>query len=467
MTGDFFDSIDRYGASAALVLEGGEAVSYSDFLSGADKIGRAVNARSVVFCLCSNNVESVAGYIGLLRSRAVPVLVNLDTKLSLLADLLKAYSPRCVYLPKSLAGGFPEWEPMSEFRQYALIRAPYDIDYSVHEDLALLLTTSGSTGSPKLVRQSYGNICSNVSSIAQYLEITPSDRPITTMPMSYTYGLSIINSHLLMGASILLTEKPLLDKGFWQHLKSQGATTFGGVPYIYEMLKKLRFARMHLPSLRILTQAGGRLSPELCHEFAEICGEKGIRFVVMYGQTEATARISYLPSEYAISKAGSIGIPIPGGELTIIDEDGMLIEDSDVPGELVYKGPNVTLGYAHTYADLAKGDENKGVLRTGDIAKRDVDGFYYIVGRKKRFLKLFGNRVNLDEVENILKSAGFDCACTGKDDSMIIYTCGDDAEAIREYIVQHTSVNPNGFTVRKASTIPRNESGKILYEAVK
>lgn len=285
--------------------------------------------------------------------------------------------------------------------------------------------------------------------------------------MSYTYGLSIINSHMLMGAPILLTERPLLDKGFWQHMKSQGATTFGGVPYIYEMLKKLRFARMHLPSLRILTQAGGRLSPELSREFAEICGEKGIRFIVMYGQTEATARISYLPFEYAISRAGSIGVAIPGGELAIVDDDGMIIENSDVPGELVYKGPNVTLGYAQTYEDLAKGDENKGILKTGDIAKRDVDGFYYIVGRKKRFLKLFGNRVNLDEVENILKSAGYDCACTGKDDSMIVYTCGDDAEAIREYIVQHTSVNPNGFTVRKTSAMPRNEAGKILYSAVK
>ena len=467
MTGDFFDSLDRFGPSAALVLEADEAVSYGELLNSADEIGKAVDSRRVVFCICSNNIESVAGYLGLLRRRAVPVLINLGTNLGQMADLLRAYCPHYAYLPKSLAGGFPGWEPRLEFRHYVLMRAPYDIDYQVQEDLALLLTTSGSTGSPKLVRLSYENIRSNAASIAHYLEITSSDKPITTMPLGYTYGLSIINSHLLMGSSILLNDKPLVDKGFWQHLKGHGATTFGGVPYIYEMLKKLRFAHMDLPSLRTLTQAGGRLSPELSREFAEICENKGIRFIVMYGQTEATARISYLPPEHAISKAGSIGVAIPGGELAIIDQAGTIIEDSDVPGEVVYKGPNVALGYAQSYADLAKGDENKGVLKTGDIAKRDTEGFYYIVGRKKRFLKLFGNRVNLDEVENILKRGGFECPCAGQDDAMIIYTCGDNAEAVRAYIVQHTSVNPNGFSVRKISSIPRNESGKILYSAIK
>lgn len=463
---DFFDSISAYGPSAALMTEGGEVVSYSDFTSGADKIGKAVDDRCIVFCGCSNNVESLAGYVGLLRRKAVPVLVNLSTNLSLLADLLKAYSPRYVYLPSSVVGGFPGWKSVSTYRQYSLLHAPHAIAYPLHPDLALLLTTSGSTGSPKLVRLSYGNIISNAVSIAEYLNITASDRPITTLPMSYTYGLSIINSHLLMGATILLSERPVLDRSFWQHLRNHGATTFGGVPYIYEMLKKLKFAQMELPTLRILTQAGGRLDPELTREFAKICLEKGIQFVVMYGQTEATARISYLAPEYALSKAGSIGVAIPGGELTLIDDKGEIIEDCGLPGELVYKGPNVMLGYADSYADLAKGDENKGVLKTGDLAKRDVDGFYYIVGRKKRFLKLFGNRVNLDEVENILKSAGFNCACTGRDDLMAIYTCADDVEAIREHILQHTTVNPNGFMVKRTQAIPRNESGKILYSAI-
>lgn len=463
---DFFDSIGSYGPSTALMTEEGQVVSYNDLISAADEIGETIDDRCIVFCVCSNDFESLAGYIGLLRRKAVPVLVNLSTNLSLLADLLKAYSPRYIYLPSGAVGGFPGWKCVSTFRQYSLLRAADAMAYPIHQDLALLLTTSGSTGSPKLVRQSYSNIISNAVSIAKYLNIAASDRPITTLPMSYTYGLSIINSHLLVGATILLTERPVLDRSFWQFLRNHGATTFGGVPYIYEMLKKLKFAHMDLPTLRILTQAGGRLDPELTREFAKICLAKGIRFVVMYGQTEATARISYLPPEYALSKAGSIGVAIPGGELSLIDDNGRIIGDSDVSGELVYKGPNVTLGYADTYADLAKGDENMGVLETGDLATRDVDGFYYVVGRKKRFLKLFGHRVNLDEVENILRNAGFTCACAGRDDLMVIYTCADDVDAIREHILQHTTVNPNGFSVRKTSIIPRNESGKILYSAI-
>ena len=195
----------------------------------------------------------------------------------------------------------------------------------------------------------------------------------------------------------------LIDKAFWVLLKTKEATTFGGVPYVYEMLKKLRFPRMDLPNLKILTQAGGKLSRELSEEFATICEQKGIRFLVMYGQAEAAPRMSYLPSEYAISKAGSIGIAIPGGEFWLVDDNGNVIPDSDTVGELIYKGDNVTMGYAASCEDLCKGDENGGVLKTGDMAKQDADGFYYIVGRKKRFLKLFGNRVNLDEVEQLIK----------------------------------------------------------------
>ena len=178
---------------------------------------------------------------------------------------------------------------------------------------------------------------------------------------------------------------------------------------------------MELPSLRYLTQAGGRLGRELAEEFNAICEEKGIRLIVMYGQTEATARMSYLPWEDAGRKAGSIGIPIPGGKFELVDANGQLIDGADVVGELVYCGSNVTPGYAKSRMDLAKPDENKGVLYTGDMAKRDEDGFYYVVGRKKRFLKIFGNRVNLDEVENLLKKEGIENACTGQDDRMVVF----------------------------------------------
>ena len=213
-----------------------------------------------------------------------------------------------------------------------------------------------------------------------------------------------------------------------------------------------------------MTQAGGKLSKELSAEFSEICAQKGIQFIVMYGQTEATARMSYLPWEYARSKAGSIGIAIPGGTFSLLDDSGKEIEGSNETGELIYSGDNVTMGYAQSWQDLGRGDDNHGVLHTGDMAMRDEDGFYYIVGRKKRFLKLFGNRVNLDEVESLLKTAGYNCVCAGIDDHLKLY-CTEETklEEARMFISKKTGLNIAGFTAIPVKEIPRNESGKILY----
>jgi acyl-CoA synthetase (AMP-forming)/AMP-acid ligase II len=245
-----------------------------------------------------------------------------------------------------------------------------------------------------------------------------------------------------------------------------GATSFGGVPYIYEMLDKLRFFRMALPSLRTMTQAGGKLSPELHRKFAEYAAATGKKFVVMYGQTEATARMSYLPAEKSLEKYGSMGIAIPGGEFRLIDVDGKEIDESEVVGELVYRGANVTFGYAERGEDLAKGDEWSGVLVTGDMAKRDSDGYYYIVGRKKRFLKIFGSRVNLDETERLIKASfpNADFACGGVDDKMTVFATDISIkDKLLEFLALKTGLNQAAFSVVEIDSIPRSESGKILY----
>ena len=234
------------------------------------------------------------------------------------------------------------------------------------------------------------------------------------------------------------------------------------------MLKKLRFERMNLPSLRYITQAGGKLSKELAQEFCEICKQKKMKLIVMYGQTEATARMSYLPWEKAEEKAGSMGIAIPGGTFELRDDNGNVIEAANIVGELVYKGENVTLGYAQSYLDLDKSDERNGILFTGDMAKVDIDGFFYIVGRKKRFLKIFGNRVNLDEIEGLLKKEGYECVCSGKDDEMKLYIVENNSvddldKRIRDFIIGITHLPRSAFKISKISQIPRNEAGKILY----
>ena len=221
---------------------------------------------------------------------------------------------------------------------------------------------------------------------------------------------------------------------------------------------------MELPHLKTLTQAGGKLNLKYTNEFAAFCHTMGKRFFVMYGQTEATARMAYLPNEYAVAKAGSMGIAIPGGEFWLIDHQKQIIQEPEVVGELVYRGKNVSMGYAEGINDLAKADENNGILYTGDMAKRDAEGFYYIVGRNKRFIKLFGNRVNLDETEQILKNMVPECACVGVDDQMVIYiTEPTQTENVINYISGKTGINPKAFSVKCIDTIPKNPSGKTLY----
>lgn len=463
----WWDTLEQYGTRTALISQNGNAFSYQDMARRADELGRIIGKRCLVFSMCRNCVDSVVGYIGFLRGGIVPALIAEHIAPELLSNLMDTYRPAYFYLPSEHVSERLQGTPVWSNGAYTLLKLEYEQDYALASELAVLLTTSGSTGSPKLVRQSARNLESNTRSIVEYLSIKQDDRAITTLPMSYTYGLSIIQTHLAQGAAIILTESTLMNKQFWSLLREQKATTFGGVPYIYEMLKKLRFERMDLPSLRYLTQAGGKLSSEMAAEFCEICDRKGLRLIVMYGQTEATARMSYLPWEYAKSKAGSIGIAIPGGTFRLIDENGETIEGPDVAGELVYSGENVTPGYAQSRFDLNKPDENGGVLHTGDMAKRDKDGFYYIVGRKKRFLKLFGSRVNLDEVEGLLKKQGFDCACAGVDDRMDIYvTDAGQIDAVSAFIKEHTSINYSGFQVHAIDAIPRNEAGKVLYSAL-
>jgi len=454
----------------AIIDESGSVTTYSGLQSACDTLVSHMETRSLIFILCTNEKGSLLGYTACVNNKIVPVMLDATLNEELLLSLIECYKPDYIWLPESMSVRFPDYPVMLTIWGFSLIKTPYNNVYPLNENLALLLTTSGSTGSPKLVRQSYNNIKSNTESIVTYLKLDGTERPITTMPMSYTYGLSIINTHLWVGSPIILTQKTLMQREFWQQFKEYGATSFGGVPYIYEMLEKLRFFRMELPKLKTMTQAGGKLSPELHRKFAEYAQANGKKFFVMYGQTEATARMSYLPHEKALEKYGSMGIAIPGGEFNLIDTDGNTIKTPDTVGELVYKGVNVTLGYADSGEDLIKGDEREGILVTGDMAKSDKDGYYYIVGRKKRFLKIYGNRVNLDETERMLQKHFSEAtfACGGTDDEMIVYTTtGTLSGSIQAFLSEKMSINRSAFKIVTVEEIPRNEAGKILYEKLR
>lgn len=464
----YFEQNRLYKNRTAIIDTTGNHLTYNDLYTYSVDIASKVPKRSLVFSFCHNVAGSLAGYFSFLSNNIVPVLLDMHIEEELAKNLISIYKPTFLYVPKAMREKYNDFTCILEKYDYCLLQTNFSVEHNLYPELALLLTTSGSTGSPKFVRQSYNNIQANAESIAQYLELDETERPITTLPMNYTYGLSIINSHLLVGATILMTDYSLMENGFWEFFKKEEATSFGGVPYTYEILKKLRFFRMDLPSLRTMTQAGGKLPPQLHKEFAEYAKEQGKKFVVMYGQTEATARMAYLPAERSLEKYGSMGIAIPGGKFTLVDVEEQPITESDITGELIYEGTNVTLGYADCLEDLQKGDERHGRLVTGDMAKMDEDGFFYIVGRKKRFLKIYGNRVNLDEVERMLKTKfdGYDFACAGVDDQLYAFVTTPDEEVkveVKKFLSEKTGLNHKAFTVQYIEQIPKNEAGKTLY----
>lgn len=455
----------RDPARPAAFGESGEVYSYGRLCADASCVATHTPGRPLVFSLCENSYGALCGYAGFLSGGAVPLLLDAGLHRELLDGLLETYRPGFLWLPGRMADGFPGWERRLTLAGYALLssgQAPPDM----HPGLALLLTTSGSTGSPKLVRQSRRNIESNARAIVRYLEIGEDERAITALPMNYTYGLSIVQSHLLAGASVVLTGHSVVEPEFWKLFREREATSFGGVPYTYEILKRVGFFGMELPSLRYFTQAGGKLPPELHETCARYAAARGKRFYVMYGQTEATARMGYLPWERALEKRGCMGIAIPGGRFSLVDVDGAKIDSPGVVGELCYEGDNVTMGYAECVSDLAKGDERGGVLLTGDMATRDKEGFYTIVGRKKRFIKLYGSRVSLDGCERLVKEQfpGADCACFGKDDALRVCLTDESlCEAAVARLAQLLGVHRKAVEARYVAKIPRSGSGKILY----
>lgn len=459
-------ALEHYQDNTAILDEFGIGISYGKLEKETHALAHHIEKRCLVFCLCRNTIGSIVGYVSFMNHGIVPVMLNAHLDDELLQALLDIYKPSYLWIPENQKEQFQGTDEIYSNFGYCLIKTRYKEAYFLYDNLGLLLTTSGSTGSPKFVRQSYKNVLNNAQSIVQYLALNETERPITTLPMNYTYGLSIINSHLLVGSTILVTEKTLMQKEFWSFFKSAGATSFGGVPYTYEMLDKLRFTRMQLPTLRTMTQAGGKILPELHEKFAKYAQDNGKKFIVMYGQCEATARMGYLPAEDAVKKKGSMGIAIPNGKFHLIDTEGKEIDKPYTTGELVYEGENVTLGYAERGEDLIKGDERHGILETGDMAQFDEDGYFYVVGRKKRFLKIYGNRVNLDEVDNMIKSSfGIEVASTGIDDHMDIFITDDKLkDSVKEFVVSKTKLNPTAFRIQIIESIPKSDSGKILYK---
>lgn len=456
----------KFSERQAVITDRNEVLTYGQLAEEVESF--AVHYMGgFVFTLCENLLGSFVGYVACMNKHIPQVLLDGSKDLELVQRLIGIYQPEYIWTPtdrvQEVSEGFNGFKIVYEYATYSLLETGFP-SQPISPELQLCLTTSGSTGSPKLVRLSEKNLQSNAESIAEYLKIDVNERPVTSLPMYYSYGMSVINSHLIKGATILLTDKAVMQREFWSFIKEQKATSISGVPYTYEMLKRLRFFRMELPDLKTMCQAGGKLNAAYVKEYVDFAETNGKQFIVMYGQTEAAPRMSYLPADKAVEKNASIGIAIPGGKLMVMDADGNEITTPETDGELVYKGENVCLGYAESRADLAKGDENHGELHTGDIAKFDEDGFFYITGRMKRFVKIWGNRTSLDATEQLVKAITPNCACCGVDDLITIFVTEDGLEEqIKALLVEKTGFNPRAFQVKKIDAIPVKTSGKIDY----
>ena len=459
-----FDHTSR--ANAVYDVASAKWHTYAELAEEVYRVAETLHApaKSLVFCFCRNDYQCLCGYLAGLEAGHASALLDDGTAASFQTSLIDLYRPNFIVHSSAaeIQGTNGEYQLM-DTRGPCVWRRKSAPDTVIHNSLALLLSTSGSTGTPKFVRLSLDNLLANARSIVDGLSIHPGDRAITSLPFHYSYGLSIINTHLLTGASLVLTNEGLTSRAFWNTVRDLECSSFAGVPYSYQILHRLGLPGSDFPSLRTMTQAGGRLENGLVDQFFRNMAARGGRFFVMYGQTEATARIAILDPKWLPEKLGSAGRPISGGAIRIHGDSGPLAPGA--VGELVYSGPNVMLGYAVNRSELSAGDDLKGTLHTGDLGSLDRDGFVYISGRLNRYAKLSGIRLNLDELEAMLKDHG-PSAAVGIEDKLVIFCEGLQETALshcRDELARRLSIHHRLLDFRVIPKLPLKANGKIDY----
>ena len=436
---DFLADLSGHGDATA-VVDDERSVSYAELdrmvAAAAERLG---TTRRLVLLTAANRLDALVWYLGALRGGHV-VLLTGDAHVDHLVDV---HDPDVTLRRRDGALALDERRP--------------DSAHDLHPELALLLSTSGSTGSPKLVRLSHANLSSNATAIASYLGLGPDDRTITSLPMQYCYGLSVIHSHLSVGAGIVMTSTSVVDPCFWAAVERHGVTNFAGVPHTFELLDRTRFVQRPPAGIRFVTQAGGRMDPERVRRYAALGAARGWELFVMYGQTEATARMAYLPPELATTRPEAVGLPIPGGTFRLQPFDGAAPGE----GEVVYTGPNVMMGYAEGPVDLARG-RDLDELRTGDVGRIAADGLLEIVGRRRDIIKPFGLRIDLGRIDQLLADSGLDARCAGDDDGVAVGVVGPhDCDEVEALLRRATSLPAGAVVVSRIAELPRLDTGKL------
>lgn len=414
-----FSNLKKFSKQVALI-ENNKKYNYSFLIYHSDKLKKKIDEKSLILMIGCNQLASIIGYVTFLKGNYCTILLDESFDVKYIKKICEIYRPNYIFGKKEKILDNFKYKNIFEIENFILKKTNYKKNLNINFKNSLLISTSGTTNDPKLIRLSSYNIYDNSKKIIDYLKIKSNHTTITTMPFGYSYGLSIINTHLECGAKIIINKKTVFEKEFWEMLKKFKVNSFGGVPSFYDLLFKLNFKKIIPSTLEYITQAGGKIDEKMCEYYSNI---RNLKFISMYGQAEASPRITYLNSNFNKIKPGSIGKPLKGYQLNI-DKIGKFKNYNY--GELILKGKNVCLGYASSIRDLSKGDLNKGLLKTGDLGYKDKDNFYYIIGRKKRISKIFGIRINLDDIEHLLKKNNFFCKCISDNKFLII-------EFLKEY----------------------------------
>lgn len=432
---------------------GGEWLTYAGLRERAQAwAGRLRGPRGLAFLYIRNDADNVAALLGAFAAGHAVALFDPQLAPPARQALAACYRPDWVIEPGAGEAVLGPLNPQ-----------PMPID----DALALLLSTSGSTGSPKLVRLSLAAVAANAGGIAEVLGIAADDVAAGHLPLHYSYGLSVLTSHLAVGARVRLTEFGLMHKPFWPALREAGVTHLPGVPFHYQVMARLGFPRLGLGTLRTLTQAGGALDVATRRQAHGFMEQRGGRFFVLYGQTEAAPRMTTLQHADFPAAEESVGTPLPGCRIEIAHPD------AEGAGEVVFHGPNVMLGYAERREDLTLGDLQSGRLATGDIGRLDAAGRLFLTGRAKRFGKVYGLRVNLDEIEREA-NALVPAAVVESGGGIRVYLAADGDEAVQadrtqdllDHLLARFTIPRAGYEFRTIGEIPRTERGKIDYAAL-
>jgi acyl-coenzyme A synthetase/AMP-(fatty) acid ligase len=457
-TEPFWETLANYGNAVALEhAESGQSWSYRELAGHVDATREIVSrpGPGVAFVFADSDLGGIVNYLACLRAGHAVYLLPIKSNHPAVVELMARFRPeillsQCALTPVAMEGCYSRHSTSWNYQVY--IRDRGDAP-APNPDLALLLSTSASTGNPKTIRISTTALAASARQVVDALHITPDDHAVTSLPFTYVYGLSVINSHLAAGARISLEKHTVADPEFWRARLRSPWTTLAGVSVTYELMRQGGVAAETLAGVRKLLHSGSRMPADLFSWLYACLDSRRSNLYLMYGQTEACGRMSVLQPQMLPAYSAAAGTPVCGGRFVLSGEN-----------EILYSGPNVMLGYASSREDLDARDQMHGVLPTGDCGYLDADGMLYVTGRHGRICKPFGQRICLDDIEEFFYDVGPTAAlCRGEH----IYLFSEaSALSLRVRLVPLAKtfrVPPQLFVICPVHRLPRTASGKIRY----